>query len=558
MHRRKRHAVEFGVIALHVEIRQQRDIREESLESVLRTCDLRCQFPDVVQTVRGIGFLELFKEMILVEEVAEVRDEFTNLVPGHMLLGDFHRLRERRPNGLRLLAEQAAKRRAVLAALGIELSAELLPVLPGAHFADARQEADEAEERKLVRRIHEEAQISQHILGVKLFEDADAGGDPERDLHARQRHLHVNRLVVAAVENRNITVAEALVMRLADETKYLLPLRLSVIDLIEPRLLGTAADRTQRLVELTETRRVLHHHVRDIEDAGDGTVVAFELDDPTPLPALREFHDVLDLRATPRVDALEIVADRHDVAVLRRQNVRELRLESVRVLVFVDEYIEEVLLQGLTDAVARLQQLESVQQEVIEVHRIELQLAGLVLLGDGHDLVGRVARDLGLPTLRDELNALLFIRGLGDHLRDDVLLREVLRILHRRLDDVPEDLLLVLVVDDLKAGLIADERTVTTEEARTDRVEGSAHDHRRLGSDDLLRALKHLAGRAIGEGQKKNAVRRNALLDEVGDTMDERAGLARAGRGQDKKRSVARGRRGTLFGIEKLGEICHW
>ena len=95
-----------------------------------------------------------------------------------------------------------------------------------------------------------------------------------------------------------------------------------------------------------------------------------ELHDAAPFPALRELHDVLDLRAAPRVDALEVVADGHDVVVSLGEDVGELRLKPVRILVFVDENVEEVLLQHLAYPVLRLEELEAIFKKVVEVHRV--------------------------------------------------------------------------------------------------------------------------------------------------------------------------------------------
>ena len=158
---------------------------------------------------------------------------------------------------------------------------------------------------------------------------------------------------MAAVEDGDVAVAVAEVVHLVHDLQDLVRLRLTVVDLVEIRLLAlSAAERPQRLLELV--RRVAHHHVRDIEDAGDASVVALELDDAASLPAPRELHDVLDLRTAPRVDALEVVADGHDVAVLCRENVRELRLQAVRVLIFVHEHEGIVVLQHFADLVLLL------------------------------------------------------------------------------------------------------------------------------------------------------------------------------------------------------------
>ena len=147
-----------------------------------------------------------------------------------------------------------------------------------------------------------------------LLEDADARRYAERNLRAGERHLHVDRLEMAAVKNGHVAPAVAEVVELAHPAENLVRLCTPVVELADAGLLALSASRgAQRLLELVG--RVAHHDVCDIEDAGNGTVVALELHDAAPFPALRELHDVLDLRAAPGVDALEIVADGHDVAV---------------------------------------------------------------------------------------------------------------------------------------------------------------------------------------------------------------------------------------------------
>ena len=242
---RQRHAVRVGIVLLRVQVRQQRHVLQEALESVLRSRDLRSQFLHVLEAVLGVLLLPLLAQMVLVEEVREVRNKLADLVLLQMLLRLLEAGAEPRPDRLGLLREQLAERLAVLLALAVELAPELLPVLLRARLSDAGQKRRESDERELVRRIHENAQITEDVLRVDLLEDADAGRDAERHLHARERHLHVDGLEMAAVEDRDVAVAVAELMGLVDEPHDLLSLRLAVVHLVQPGLLAAArAERT--------------------------------------------------------------------------------------------------------------------------------------------------------------------------------------------------------------------------------------------------------------------------------------------------------------------------
>ena len=58
--------------------------------------------------------------------------------------------------------------------------------------------------------------------------------------------------------------------------------------------------------------------------------------------AVREGHDILPVGATPRVDALRVVADGHDL-VLAGEQVDDAALQAVRVLELVHEDVLEAL-----------------------------------------------------------------------------------------------------------------------------------------------------------------------------------------------------------------------
>ena len=362
---------------------------------------------------------------------------------------------------------------------------------------------------------------------MQLLEHAHAARDAERQAAARERHLDVDRGVVRAVEDGDVVVPHAVFVERGDEFHDSLGLRTAVPHVVEARLGGAAgAVRTKRLLELV--RHVAHDGVRHVEDGRDAPVVALELEHLAVGPAAGEFADVLELRAAPRVDALEVVAHDHDVAVLRGEDVRERGLEAVRVLVLVHEHVEEMLLEELARLLALAQKAESVHEQVVEVHRAELRLALRVGAAHLQDELHVAERGLRLVAVDHALKRLLAVGGVGDELEEELLLLEVLDVLHELLDALAHELLLVVLVEDREARAHADRPSPATEELVADRVEGAAPDARHAGHD-ALGALEHLVRGPVRERQQQDALGRHALLHEIRHAVHERARLARAG-----------------------------
>ena len=372
---------------------------------------------------------------------------------------------------------------------------------------------------------------------------------------ARKRHLDVDRGVVRAVEDGDVAIGDAVRVERRGELYDRLGLRASVPHVVETRLRRAAgAERTQRLLELV--RHVLHHRVRHVENRGHAAVVALELQHLAVRPAAGELADVLELRAAPRVDALEVVAHHHDVAVLRGEDVRERGLEAVRVLVLVHEHVLEMLLEEVARLLAFAQETKTVHEEVVEVHRAEGVL--LLRVGAAHlqNQLHVAERGLRLVAVHHALQALLAVRGVGDELQEELLLLEVLDVLHVVLDALSHEFLLVVLVEDREAGADAKGRTPAAEELVADRVEGAAPDARHAG-DDALRAFEHLARGAVREREQQDALRRHALLHQIRHAVHERARLARAGGRQHEHRPVRRRRRRALLWIEYFRKINH-
>ena len=131
--------------------------------------------------------------------------------------------------------------------------------------------------------------------------------------------------------------------------------------------------------------------MRRCEDVAGRAVVLLQLDDLRAGEVLLEVEDVGDVRAAPLVDALVIVADDADVAVLFGQRPDELVLDMVGVLVLVDHDVAESPLILIEHGLVALKEADRVEQQVVEVHRVVLLQFVFIALVDAEDHIFPVA-----------------------------------------------------------------------------------------------------------------------------------------------------------------------
>ncbi len=142
--------------------------------------------------------------------------------------------------------------------------------------------------------------------------------------------------------------------------------------------------------------------VGEAEDLGRGAVVGLDAVDDRALVPVGERHDVLEVGAAPRVDALGVVAHGHD-AVVRGEPVHDLGLDGVGVLVFVDEDVAEAVVEILGDVRGLGEELQPELEEVVVVGDLVLALLLLVGGGEGREAVADLAvlREVALDGLVD-------------------------------------------------------------------------------------------------------------------------------------------------------------
>jgi hypothetical protein len=91
---------------------------------------------------------------------------------------------------------------------------------------------------------------------------------------------------------------------------------------------------------------------------------------------------------------------------------------------------------------------------------------------------------------------------------------------------------------------------VRAQNPRANGMECSAPKLAQFMSEQIRDAAHHFAGGLVGERQQQNAIGGNALFEQVRDAVGERAGLARAGAGDDERGTGRRGDGGELLGVQ--------
>ena len=126
----------------------------------------------------------------------------------------------------------------------------------------------------------------------------------------------------------------------------------------------------------------------------------------------------------------------------------------------------------------------------------------------------------------------------GEHLR----LRKfpVLRIDPGGDDHCREQILLILAIHDRESRAKSGGFRVTAENAVSDRVKRAAPQAGDVVWNEAGDAVEHFARGLVGEREQQDVLRFDAVFEQIGDAINERAGLA-AARSGDHERGSRRG-----------------
>ncbi len=229
------------------------------------------------------------------------------------------------------------------------------------------------------------------------------------------------------------------------------------------------------------------------DDLGRRAVIDVELEDPRVGVTLGEFQDVVIIGASEPIDRLGIVAHRCQVARAgRRDRLDHLDLNGVRILHLVDQNMLEhpTLKSALFGKLA--DQAGPLQEQIVVVHAVGSALALGVARGGRldlrlplHQLRIALGDDLGKRTVHvgTEADHVVHRRRLGSQLTG----AGQAGVIHRQPDQVE----LVLTIEDRKIGLVAQERRRASQQTIADVMERTSPDLGRRMSDQRFHPPKH-------------------------------------------------------------------
>ena len=291
----------------------------------------------------------------------------------------------------------------------------------------------------------------------------------------------------------------------------------------------------------------LDHAEGALDDVVAGAVILLQLDDLRAREILAEPADDAHVSPAPAIDALIVVADHAEVVGrLAGEGPHQAILHLIDVLELVDHHVAKArphLLAG--HALRILDDAEHVQEDVVEVDGVGGLEVALISL---EALLDRLVEE----ALRLEVGRALALLLLLVDAREHLARREALLVELQLLQHPVHHRALVGVVVDHEAALEARGVVVTAEQAGADRVEGP---HVEILGDAVpeqaFEAVLHLARGLVGEGDREDLVRRDAVhRDEVGDAVDDDPGFPASGPGEDQQRAVDVRRREPLGIVE--------
>ncbi len=215
--------------------------------------------------------------------------------------------------------------------------------------------------------------------------------------------------------------------------------------------------------------------IRDPQNLRHAPVVHFDLKNLRVRITFRKFKNVFEIGPAPRVDRLRVVAHHHDVAVLARERVDEIRLDLVRVLIFIDQ--DELKLAAINrrDPFLLLQHRQCLFEQIIEIHRVGRFFLFLIARLHIFDLLEQ-RQEVGKLFREQFLHRRLRVHDEAENLREHIAFRkpDLFRINPRVGDHGIDQIFLIFAVHDGESAVITERAAVTAQHAIADGVKRSA------------------------------------------------------------------------------------
>jgi len=279
---------------------------------------------------------------------------------------------------------------------------------------------------------------------------------------------------------------------------------------------------------LERVRIVRNQMVGDFQDAAGRAVILLQLDDLEPRVVFLQLCQVFGLSAAPGVDGLVVVADYGEPAQIAGNQLDELVLRDIRILIFIDEQVADLVLPFFQHGRLLLKQQHGQQDQVVEIDGVVgLQAADIVVVKRGRRVLLRRCRRYS-QLWRDE--GVFPLPDLPGIMVDfvDIAVFAVMA------DQVAQQGKLVLFVEQRQAGLVAQRFMLRAQDFQAQRVKRRNPEAAQLlVVQQLGNAAFHFARGLVGESHGGDIARRYAALgNQIGDFFGNHARLAAAGAGQ--------------------------
>ena len=232
----------------------------------------------------------------------------------------------------------------------------------------ARRAVDDPSQAQIIGRRGNEAQIRQHVLDLGPVEEAGAADDAVGDAAALEGVFKLVGLGVHAVEHRMIPPVCPPPVGGQDLRGDILGL----VPLVVGEVMGQQLSPVLVCPELfaLALEVVGDDGVGRVQDMGGAAVILLESDDAAAPVLAFKAQDVFDRGAAEFVDGLVVVTHHADVSPAVRQKGGQAVLQTVGVLVLVDEDVAEAALPVLEHVGIFLQELDGVVNEIVKVHGV--------------------------------------------------------------------------------------------------------------------------------------------------------------------------------------------
>ena len=450
---------------------------------------------------------------------------------------------------------------------------KLADLIDGRHAYFARRLVDDAAQPHIIARVDDDGQIAVDVLDLLAVKEALATHNAVRDARTGEIGFNGVGLSIHAVEHGVVLQARTLAQMLADDIGDMAGLVLLVRGRVVVDLFAVSALGPKGLALAAHI--VFDNAVGGVQNICGRAIVLLKSDRFGAAEYLLKIQDVFNRSAAEFIDGLVIIADNADIVCAARKQPHQMELGHTGVLILIHNDIAEAVLVVFPRLGIVLQQPDSVEDQIIKIHRarrLQAACVGCVNFGD------KLRLGVGKRLTGDLLGRHKLILEGGD-LRNGRLDWQELIVDHQILVDLLDHTLLVIGIIDRKAFGKADAFGIAAQHPHAGGVEGGGVDIAaegipQHGAQTLLQFPCCLVrkgdgqyiprpGRAHGQigglpgkvaavghsgaqvvkvslghraGQLAAAVGR-AEADDVGDAVDQHGGLAGACTCQNQQRA---------------------